>query len=95
MPVSVETSNEGKERILRNQQVQTDRTITNDKPDIIIHDNVTETCVLVYVADSGEREREQCDQERSRDDLKYKDLITEIQCKQIVRAKVILVIRRA
>jgi hypothetical protein len=35
--------------------VQTDRTITNNKPDIIIHDNVTEACVLVDVADSGER----------------------------------------
>ena len=30
-------------------------TIINNKPDIIIHDNVTETCVLVDVADSGER----------------------------------------
>lgn len=56
MPVSVETSNEGKERILWNQQVQTDRTITINKSDIIIHDNVTKTCVLVDVADSGERE---------------------------------------
>jgi hypothetical protein len=35
--------------------VQTDRTITNNKPDIIIHKNVRETCVLVDVADSGER----------------------------------------
>jgi len=56
VPVSVETSNEGKERILWNQQVQTDRTITINKSDIIIHDNVTKTCVLVDVADSGERE---------------------------------------
>jgi hypothetical protein len=56
VPVSAETSNEGKEGILWNQQVQTDRIITINKPDIIIHDNVTETCVLVDVADLGERE---------------------------------------
>jgi hypothetical protein len=31
------------------------RTITDNKPDIITHDNVRETCVLVDVADSGER----------------------------------------
>jgi len=35
--------------------VQKDRTKTNNKPDIIIHDNVTETCVFVDIADLGER----------------------------------------
>jgi hypothetical protein len=38
-PKSVETSQVGKVIILRNQQVQTDRTIPNNKPDIIIRDN--------------------------------------------------------
>ena len=32
--------------------MQTDRTIPNNKPDITIHDNVIETCVLLDAADS-------------------------------------------
>jgi hypothetical protein len=39
VPKSVETSPEGKVTILWNQQVQTDRTIPNNKPDFIDHDN--------------------------------------------------------
>ena len=39
VPKSVETSQEGKINILWNQQAQTDRTITQNKPDIIIRDN--------------------------------------------------------
>ena len=35
VPKSVETSEEGKVTMLWNQQVQTDRTIPNNKPDII------------------------------------------------------------
>ena len=35
--------------------MQTDRTIPNNESDITIHDNVTETYVLVDVADSGEK----------------------------------------
>ena len=38
MPNSVETSQGGKITILCNQQIQTDRTIPNNKPDIIIRD---------------------------------------------------------
>jgi len=41
--------------ILWNQQVQTDRTIPNNKPDIIIRDNIKRTCMLKDVAISGER----------------------------------------
>jgi hypothetical protein len=36
VPKSVATSREGKVIILWNQQVQTDRTIPNNKPDIVI-----------------------------------------------------------
>jgi hypothetical protein len=36
---SVETSQEAKVTILWNQQVQTNRTIPNNKPDILIWDN--------------------------------------------------------
>jgi len=41
--------------ILWNQQVQTDRTIPNNKPDIIIRDNEKGTCMLIDVAISGDR----------------------------------------
>ena len=53
--VSVETSQGGKVTILWNQQVQTDRTIPNNKPDIIIRDNEKGTCMLINVAISGDR----------------------------------------
>ena len=39
VPKSVETSQGGEVTVLWNQQVQTDRTIPNNKPDIIIRDN--------------------------------------------------------
>ena len=55
VPKSVETSQGGKVTILWNQQVQTDRTIPNNKPDIIIHDNEKGTCMLIDFAISGER----------------------------------------
>ena len=54
MPKSVETSQGGKVATLWNQQIQTDRTIANNKPDIIIHDNENGTCMLIDVI-SGDR----------------------------------------
>ena len=39
VPKSVETSQGSNLAILWNQQIQTDRTIPNNKPDIIIRDN--------------------------------------------------------
>ena len=54
MPKSVETSQGGKVTILRNQQIQTDRTGPNNKPDIIIRDNEKGTCMLVDVAISSQ-----------------------------------------
>jgi len=44
-PKSLETSQGGKVIILWNQQIQTDRTIPNNKPDIIICDNERGTCM--------------------------------------------------
>jgi len=41
--------------MLWNQQVQTDRTIPNNKPDFIIRDNEKGTCMLIYDAISGNR----------------------------------------
>ena len=50
IPKSVQTSQAGKVTILWNQQVQTDRTIPNNKPDIIICDNEKGICMLTYTA---------------------------------------------
>ena len=55
VPKSVEKSQGGKVIELWNQQVQTDRTIPNNKPDIIIRDNEKGTCMLIDFAISGER----------------------------------------
>jgi len=55
VPKLVETSQEGKVTILWNQQVQTDRTIPNNKPDIIISDSGKGTYMLIDVAISGDR----------------------------------------
>ena len=44
----------GKVSILRNQQVRTDRTVPNNKPDIIMRDNEKRTCILIDVAISAD-----------------------------------------
>ena len=54
VPKSVETSQGGKVTILWNQQVQTDRNIPNNKPDIIIRDNEKGTYMLIDVAISSQ-----------------------------------------
>ena len=54
VPKLVETSREGKVTLLWNQQVQTDRTIPNNKPDVIIRDNEKE-CMLMDVGIYGDR----------------------------------------
>ena len=73
---SVETSQGGKVTILWNQQVQTDRTIPNNKPDIIIRDNEAGTCMLIDVAISGDRNVIKKEADKI---LNYKDLTIEIQ----------------
>ena len=55
VPKSIETSQGGKVTLLWNQQLQTNRTIHNNKPDIIISDNEKGTCMLIDVAISGDR----------------------------------------
>jgi len=72
-----------------NQQVQTDRTIPNNKPDIIIRDNEKGTCLLIDVAISGDRNVIKKEAEKI---LKYKDLTLEIQSMWNVKTKVIPVI---
>jgi hypothetical protein len=71
VPKSVETSRGGKVTILWNQQVQTDRTIPNDKPDIVIRDNEKGTCMLIDIAIPGDRNVIQNKDEKI---LKCKDL---------------------
>ena len=75
--------------VLWNQQVQTDRTIPNNKPDIIIRDNEKGTCMIIDVAISGDRNVIKKEAEKV---LKYKDLTIEIQRMWNVKTKVIPVI---
>jgi len=89
VPKSVETSQGGKVTILWNQQVETDRTISNNKPDIIIRDNEKGTCMLIDVAISGDINVIKKEAQKI---LKYKDLTTEIQRMWNVKTKVIPVI---
>jgi len=67
----------------------TDRTIPNNKPDIIIHDNEKRTCMLIDVALSGDINVINKEAEKI---LKYKDLTIEIQRMWNVKMKVIPVI---
>jgi len=76
--------------ILWNQQVQTDRTIPNNKPDIITRDNEKGTCMLIDVTISGDRNVIKIEAEKI---LKYKDLTIEIQRMWNVKTKVIPVIQ--
>jgi hypothetical protein len=86
---SAETSRGGKVTILWNQQLQTDRTIPSNKPDIVICDNEKETCMLIGVAIPGERN---VSQKEAEEILKYKDLTIEIQHMWTVKTRVIPVI---
>ena len=52
---SVETCQGGKVTILWNQQIQIDRTIPNNKPDIIISDNEKVTYMLIDIVILGDR----------------------------------------
>ena len=72
-----------------NQQVQTDRTIHNNKSHIIILDNEKGTCMLIDVAISGDRNVIKKEVEKI---LKYKDLTIEIERMWNVKTKVIPVI---
>jgi hypothetical protein len=89
VPKSVETSRRGKVIIPWNQQVQPDRTIPNDKPDIVIRDNEKGTCVLIDVAVPGDRNVIQKEAENI---LKYKDLTVELERMWNVKSGVIPVI---
>jgi hypothetical protein len=89
VPKSVETGQGGNVTILWNQQVQTDRTIPNNKPDIIIRDNEKRTCMLIDVAISGDRNVIKKEVEKI---PKYEEFTIEIQRMWNVKTKVIPVI---
>jgi len=86
VPESVETSPGGKVTILWNQQIQTDRTIPNNKPDIIIRNNEKGTCMLIDITISGDRNVTKKEAENI---LKYKDFTVEIQRMCNVKTRVI------
>jgi glycosylphosphatidylinositol transamidase (GPIT) subunit GPI8 len=67
--------------------VLTDRTITNNKPDITIRDNEKITCMLIDVAISGHRNVIKKEAEAI---LKYEDLATAIERMWNVKTEVIL-----
>ena len=89
MTKSVETSQGGKVTILWNQQIQTDRTIPNNKPDIIISDNEKGICMLIDVAFSGDGN---VIKKGADNFLRYKDLTIETQLMWNSKTKVIAVI---
>jgi 3-deoxy-D-manno-octulosonic acid (KDO) 8-phosphate synthase len=84
VPKSAEASQVGKVTILWNQQVQTNRTIPNTKPDAIIWNNEKGAHMLIDVAILGDRNVIKKEAEKI---LKYKDLIIEIQCMWTVKTK--------
>jgi hypothetical protein len=69
--------------------VQTEKTIPNNNPDIIICNNEKRTCLLIDVAISGDRNVIKIEAENI---TKYKDLTIEIQSMLNVKTKVIPVI---
>jgi len=89
VPKSVETGQGGNVTIPWYQQVQTDRTIPNNKPDIIIRDNEKRTYMLIDVTISGDRN---VIKKEAKKILKYKDLTIEIQRMWNVKTKVIPVL---
>ena len=72
--------------------MKTDRTIPNNKPDIIIRDNEKRTCMLIDFANSGDRNVTKKEDEKI---LKYKDLTIEIQRMWNVKTRVIPVVTGA
>jgi hypothetical protein len=72
---SVQKIHDGKVTTLFNYQVLTDRTIPNNKADVLISDNRQGTCMSIDVAICGDRNVIKKETEKM---LKYKELIMEI-----------------
>jgi glycosylphosphatidylinositol transamidase (GPIT) subunit GPI8 len=82
VPKSVEAIRGSKVTVLWNQQLQTDRNFPNNKSEI--RDNEKGTCVLIYVATSGDRN---VLKKGAGKILKYKDLTIEIERMWKVKTK--------
>ena len=67
---------EGDVTVLWNQEVNTDREVTANRPDIIIKNKKEKTCTLIGVAIPADRNVVQKEAEKK---LKYKSLCIEIQ----------------
>jgi len=87
----VNTSHKSEVNILWNQQVRNDRTVPNNKQDIIIHDNEIGICMLIDVAIPGDRNVIKKEAEKI---FKCKDLLIEINRTWNMKAKLIPVINR-
>jgi len=85
-PLSVQEIEPQKVKFIMHQSFDDDH---DDDDDIIIHDNKQGTCMLIDVAIPGVRN---AIKKEAKKILKYKDLITEIQCMWNVEVKVIPVI---
>ena len=72
--------------------MRTDRTVADNKPDIIIRDNEKGTCMLIDVATPGDRNVIKRESEKI---LKYKDLVIGIKRMWNVKSKVMPVITGA
>jgi hypothetical protein len=92
VPKSVKTAQGSNVTLLWIQQMQTERAIPNNKPDIVFRDNEKRTCMLRDVVISGNRNVIKKEAEKI---LKYKDLTIEIQRMWNVKTKVIAVITGA
>ena len=62
--------------ILWNQQVKIDRTIPNNKPEVLVRDNKRATCAIIDGGISGDRNVIKKEAEKI---LNYRDLILEIE----------------
>jgi hypothetical protein len=82
-------NNNNNNTILWNQQVQTEKTIPNNKPDIVIRDNEKGTCMLIDVAIPGDRN---VIRKEAEEILKCKYVTVEIQRMWNVKTGVIPVI---
>jgi hypothetical protein len=89
VPKSVEAGRGSKLTVLWNQQIQTDRTIHNNKLDIVIRDYEKGTCMLIDVAIPGDRNVIQKEAEKI---LQCKDLTMEIKRMWNIKTRVIPVI---
>jgi len=77
VPKSLGRIYEGKITMLWNQQVKTDRSAPNSKPDNIIRDNEKGTCMLTDIAISGDGN---VIKKKAGKIPKYRDFTIQIQC---------------